>query len=149
MTALIRSLRATPVGPEPEAEPKHARRPRLRDASEIAPRRRRGHLVPFLVVLFVASLFGILFVHIQAARSAFELQQLEQSARAKQERNEKLSVVQAFLEAPDRIRREALGRLKMREPQTVHYMPSEEVSGPGNTPAVPDTKPERRPLTQD
>lgn len=158
MTALFRSL----ARPDPDAraggiplrlreephEPKHARRPRLRDVTDVRPRR-RSRLVPLVVGIVLLALFGILYVHITAARSAFELAQIEKSVRAKQDQNEKLTVAKAYLEAPERIRKEAIERLHMQPPATVHYLPTEGVSGVGAiTPADPDTVPQPPALPQ-
>lgn len=160
MTALFRSLgrpdpsargsaeapdRLDPRTPfrirEAPHEPKHAARPRLRDVTDVRPRR-RSRLVPFVVGIVLLALFGILYVHITAARSAFELAQIEKTVRAKQDQNEKLTVTKAYLEAPERIRREAIERLHMQAPVTVHYLPAEGVNGDGTTtPAGPDSVP--------
>ncbi|MBX7160845.1 MAG: cell division protein FtsL, partial [Acidimicrobiia bacterium] len=105
-------------------------------------------MVPFVVVVVLVALFGILYVHIQAARSAFELAQIERTVRAKQDQNEKLTVTKAYLEAPERIRQEAIGRLRMRAPDKVHYLPGGEVSGAGTPTSDPDTIPQAPALPQ-
>lgn len=146
MTALFRST--SPAQQErARHEPKHARRPRLRDVTQLRPRR-RSRMVPFVVVVVLVALFGILYVHIQAARSAFELAQIESTVRAKQDQNEKLAVAKAYLEAPERIRREAIGRLRMRAPDAVHYLTGGEVSGAGTPTSDPDAVPQAPALPQ-
>lgn len=145
MTALFRSQSRSAPAPSPEEDggrhAKHTRRPRLRDVTEVRPRR-RSRMVPFIVTVVLLALFGILYVHIRAARSAFELAQIEKTVRAKQDQNEKLSVTKAYLEAPERIRQEAIGRLRMRAPATVHYLPGGEVSGAGTPISNPDEVPQ-------
>ncbi|MFN8104950.1 MAG: hypothetical protein U0U69_10855 [Acidimicrobiia bacterium] len=128
-------------------QPKHARRPRLRDVTELRPRR-RSRMVPFVVTVVLLALFGILYVHVRAARSAFELAQIEKTVRAKQDQNEKLSVTKAYLEAPERIRQEATGRLRMKAPATVHYLSGGEVSGAGTPTSDPDEIPQAPALPQ-
>lgn len=105
-------------------------------------------MVPFVVAVVLVALFGILYVHIQAARSAFELAQIESTVRAKQDQNEKLTVAKAYLEAPERIRKEAIGRLRMRTPDVVHYLPGGEVSGAGTPTSDPDAIPQAPALPQ-
>lgn len=139
----------TPFGiREAPHEPKHARRPRLRDVTDVRPRK-RSRLVPVVVAVVLLALFGVLYVHIRAARSSFELAQIEKTIRAKQDQNEKLTVTKAYLEAPERIRKEATERLRMQAPATVHYLPTEEVSGVGTpVPADPDEVPRTPALPQ-
>lgn len=167
MTALFRSAgrpgsnspeaAAAEVRPEPRIpfglreaphEPKHARRTRLRDVTDVRPQK-HSRLVPFVVAVVLLALFGILYVHIRAARSSFELAQIEKTIRAKQDQNEKLTVTRAYLEAPERIRKEAIERLRMQAPATVRYLPTEEVSGGGTAvPADPDEVPHPPALQQ-
>lgn len=137
MTALFRGALRPVRTDERDHEARHARKPRLRDVTDV-PVRRRPRMVSFVVAVVLVALFGILYVHIQAARSAFELARIEKTVRAKQDQSEKLTVVKAYLEAPQRIRQEAIGRLHMRPPDSVHYLPGGEVSGAGTPTTDPD-----------
>jgi cell division protein FtsB len=116
-------------------EPKRAPRPVV-----AAPRPRRPSLaariirISTVVVVFLAVLvlFGLVAFHALIVRNQTRIDTLNadiaEATRARQE----LLLAVAQLEAPDRIRAEAIGRLGMIEPAEVIYLeplPAEVVAG--------------------
>jgi hypothetical protein len=86
------------------------------------PRRRRRLIAALAVSLSAVTLFGVLAIHVRLAQTAFELQEAQQAVQRKKDRNERLGVAAAELDAPGRIRREAMGRLGMVLPPVVHFV---------------------------
>lgn len=110
------------------------------------PRRHRRTVAAFAVGLTAVTLFAVLAVHVRLTQTAFELQEEQQAVERMRSRGERLEMAEAELEAPGRIRREAMGRLGMVLPSIVHFVYVREVQETagertegGTVPSAPPT----------
>jgi len=74
------------------------------------------------VVFLVAALFGLAIAHTMLAQGEDRLVEMDARLDAAAERNRKLSADVAALEAPERVEREAEGRLGMVRPDRVQWL---------------------------
>ncbi|MCC7075974.1 MAG: hypothetical protein IT198_02510 [Acidimicrobiia bacterium] len=86
-------------------------------------------MATFAVGLTAATLFSVLTIHVRLTQTAFELQEEQQAMERMRSRRDRLEMAEAELEAPGRIRREAMGRLGMVLPGIVHFVYVREVQG--------------------
>jgi cell division protein FtsB len=126
MPAPPRAVRVAPVGagaprPDPGAQQD---RPHL----HIVPPPRRLRLSRRLVVAalsagFAGLLMALVALHVLIAQEQFRLNNLQSTAASGQASYEKLRLAVAELESPARIVSVAEGRLGMRQPGSVTYLP--------------------------
>lgn len=74
------------------------------------------------VVFLVAALFGLAIAHTMLAQGEDRLVEMDARLDAAAERNRELSADVAALEAPERVEREAEGRLGMVRPERVQWL---------------------------
>jgi cell division protein FtsL len=107
--------RRAQVQPAPEKEAPRTRH--LRVVPDVRRRALRLRISPRTGVVLTVSLFGALFgvavSHAVLIESQMDLEQLDERAATEQARYERLRLEVAELESPDRIVREAQGRLGM------------------------------------
>ena len=121
-------------GPELDEldEPGESRR-HLRLVDREARRRtNRRHLIVSTAIAGIAVVFlALVALHVLIAENQFRLDNLQQQASVQQERYEKLRLEVAQLEAPARIVSVAEGKLGMRQPGSVTYLPATRTSAGG------------------
>jgi cell division protein FtsL len=88
-----------------------------------------------LILGLTALCLGLVAMHALIAENQFKLDRLQDQATVVQARYEKLRLQVAQLEAPDRIVAVAEGRLGMRQPGSVTYLPAPGTSLPASGPA--------------
>jgi cell division protein FtsL len=114
------------LDPEPAPfEPDESRR-HLRLVDREARRKtNRRHLIVSVAIAGIAVVFlALVALHVLIAENQFRLDNLQQQASVQQERYEKLRLEVAQLEAPARIVSVAEGKLGMRQPGSVTYLPA-------------------------
>ena len=74
------------------------------------------------VVFLVAALFGLAIAHTMLAQGEDRLVEMDARLDAAAERKRELSADVAALEAPERVEREAEGRLGMVRPERVQWL---------------------------
>ena len=88
-----------------------------------------------MLILGMTTLcLGLVAMHALIAENQFKLDRLQDQAAIVQARYEKLRLQVAQLEAPDRIVAVAEGRLGMRQPGSVTYLPAPGTSLAGSPP---------------
>lgn len=113
-----------------------ARRRHLRVVGEPAHARAPRRVLKITVVTVVAALlviFAIALMHVSMAQTAFELDRQRDILAERREERQQLALAVALLEAPERIRAEAMARLGMVDPGEVHYVESEEGTSGNDT----------------
>jgi cell division protein FtsL len=139
----LEDLIEEPVGEEPvhgtapAVQEGQERSPQLRLVRQQARRRaNRRHLVVSIAIGTVAVVcMGLVALHVLIAENQFQLDNLQQQASAQQANYEKLRLNVAQLEAPSRIVSVAEGKLGMRQPGSVTYLPATSASaGAANQP---------------
>lgn len=123
-------------GAEPARHVEPERPSHLRLVERRARRRaRRQRLGLTVLVLGTAALcLGLVALHALIAENQFKLDRLQDQAAVVQARYEKLRLQVAQLEAPDRVVAVAEGRLGMRQPGSVTYLPAPGTSLPASRP---------------
>ncbi len=74
------------------------------------------------VVFVVAALFGLAIAHTMLAQGEDRIVEMDARLDVAAERNRELSAEVAALEAPERVEREAEGRLGMVRPEQVQWL---------------------------
>jgi cell division protein FtsL len=116
---------AVPAPGPAHYEPEESRR-HLRLVDREARRKtNRRHLIVSVALAGTAVVFlALVALHVLIAENQFRLDNLQQQASVQQERYEKLRLEVAQLEAPARIVSVAEGKLGMRQPGSVTYLPA-------------------------
>jgi cell division protein FtsL len=112
---------AEPAHPEPAQAERHLR---LVEREARRKTNRRHAIVSAAIAGIAVVCLALVALHVLIAENQFRLDRLEQQASVQQERYEKLRLEVAQLEAPARIVSVAEGRLGMRQPGSVIYLPA-------------------------
>jgi cell division protein FtsL len=131
---------AEPARREPDQTERHLR---LVDREVWRKRNRRHAAISAAIAGIAVVCLALVALHVLIAENQFRLDHLQQQASVQQARYEKLRLQVAQLEAPARIVSAAEGKLGMRQPGSVTYLPA--TSLPATSLAGTATPPAARP----